>query len=38
MNKWENYNSFKFIKFPNSVGIGPESGFKAKHLFLLFEF
>ena len=28
-----NYNDFKFIKFPNSVGIGPVSGFRPKPLF-----
>jgi len=36
--KYVNYNSFKFIKFPNSVGIGPVSGFPPPTpLFLFFE-
>lgn len=30
-----NYNDFKLIKFPNSVGIGPVSGFKPKPLFFV---
>jgi len=30
-----NYNSFKLIKLPNSVGIGPVSGFRPTPLFIV---